>query len=70
MDRKERQVHCATPRFPVEVGGVGELHATFFSGKWRTVAHRGVGGGGWTELQAIRNFHCLEWAAGTSDLVL
>jgi hypothetical protein len=26
-----RSLHCAGPGFPVELGGVGELHAAFFT---------------------------------------
>jgi len=41
------------PGFPVELGGVGELHAAFHTESgmtnWRAAAHLGMGGGGWTE---------------------
>ena len=37
MDRKKQQVPPVRyPGFPVEVGGVGELHAAFFNGKPHT----------------------------------
>jgi hypothetical protein len=46
--RNRRSLHYATPDFPVEVGGVGELHAAFLTesrtrGRWRVQRNRESG---------------------------